>query len=222
MPHTCRSLYGRGSAQLGSNPPVRVHCRERPLTAHPRRCRAPREGSLTEPTPAVQSCRANGSSCPEADLEAERSARSRTSAGFLPEKLFENAPCRDLDKRLRLPVCQDDHAYLGVWSQHDRSAETRILAVVINQVHAVYVGGEPAERIVQVLGRGGGRQSTPTAVSGRCSSAIICAETTRRPDIVPSPSWNSAYRAMSATFASMPPTGPKGPRYWRRLHGTGT
>src|SRR6516165_2807435 len=89
---------------------------------------------------------------PEADLKAERSARSRVSLGFLPEKLFEKAPCGHLDKRLRLPVCQDDHTCLGRWSQHDRSAETRILAVMINQVHAANVSGEPAKRIVQVLG----------------------------------------------------------------------
>jgi hypothetical protein len=30
------------------------------------------------------------------------------------------------------PFCQDDHTRLGGWSQHDRSAETRILAVMIN------------------------------------------------------------------------------------------
>src|SRR6516162_10775403 len=62
----------------------------------------------------------------------------------IPEKLFEKAPCGHLDKRLRLPVCQDDHACLGGWSQHDRSAETWILAVMINQVHAANVSGEPA------------------------------------------------------------------------------
>src|SRR5215471_14822835 len=92
---------------------------------------------------------------PEADLEAERSATSRASPGFLPEKLFEKAPCGHLDKRLRLPVCQNDHACLGGWSQHDRGAETRILAVMINQTHAANVSGEPAKRVVQVLGTSG-------------------------------------------------------------------
>jgi hypothetical protein len=37
-------------------------------------------------------------------------ARARASPGFLPEKLFEKAPRGHLDKGLRLPVCQDDHA----------------------------------------------------------------------------------------------------------------
>src|SRR5215471_14874405 len=92
---------------------------------------------------------------PKADPEAERSARSRASPGFLPEKLFEKAPCGHLDKRLRLSVCQDDHACLEGWSQHDPSAETRILAVMINQVHTANVSGEPAKRIVQVLSTSG-------------------------------------------------------------------
>ena len=48
------------------------------------------------------------------------------------EELFEEAPRGHLSKWLRLRVCQDDHACLGGWSQHDRSAETRILAVMIN------------------------------------------------------------------------------------------
>ena len=86
-------------------------------------------------------------SCPEADLEAERSA-----PGFLPEELFDKAPRGHLSKCLRLPVCQNDYACLEGWSQHDRSAETRILAVMINQVHAANVSSEPAKRIVQVLG----------------------------------------------------------------------
>src|SRR5262249_18526175 len=81
--------------------------------------------------------------------------RERDLHPFLPEKLFEKASRGHLDKRLRLPVCQDNHACLGGWSQYNRSTETRIFAVVINQVHAANVGGEPAKRIVQVLGSSG-------------------------------------------------------------------
>ena len=98
----------------------------------------------------------DGGPCPEADLEAERSA-----PGFLPEELFEKAPRGQLSKCLRLPVCQNDHACLEGWSQHDRSAETRILAVMINEVHAVNVSGEPAKRIVQVLHSSGRRPVRP-------------------------------------------------------------
>jgi hypothetical protein len=80
---------------------------------------------------------------------------STTFILFLPEKLFEKAPRGYLDKRLRLLVCQDNHACFGGWSQHDRSTEARILAVMINQMHAANVSSEPAERIVQVLGTSG-------------------------------------------------------------------
>ena len=64
------------------------------------------------------------------------------------EKLFEKAPCGCVGKKVRrLPVCQNDHACLGGWSQNDFSAEARILAVMINQVHAANVSGEPAKHI---------------------------------------------------------------------------
>ena len=35
-------------------------------------------------------------------------------------------------------------------------------------------------------------QSAPTMIAGRCNSAIICVETSRCPEVVPSPSWNNA------------------------------
>lgn len=68
---------------------------------------------------------------------------ARSAQIGLPKKLLKEVPCGRVDKAVRLPVGQDDQGCIKEGNQNDGSAETGILAIVINDVHAANVSGEP-------------------------------------------------------------------------------
>jgi hypothetical protein len=78
-----------------------------------------------------------------------------------------------VSKGVRLPVCQDDHACLAGWNQNDRGAEAGISTIMIDEVYAVYVGGKPAKRIMQIFSTSGRgiRGPTPAAVAVKLIAA---------------------------------------------------
>ena len=121
-------------------------------------------------------------------LSAERTGplTGRPHAALLKELLEEKRRRRG-DEPARLPVRQNDHTGSGRWGEHERRPEAGISAIVIHKLHAAILSGKPAERIMQTLNVGRA-QPAPTAISGRCNSASIWAEATRRPDTVPLPS----------------------------------
>ena len=79
----------------------------------------------------------------------------------LPEQLLQKAPSGGFGKAVRLPIRQHDYASLEIWRQDDRGPETRIYTVMVNEVPAANVSGEPAKRIVQVLHSSGRRPVRP-------------------------------------------------------------